>query len=69
MTGYEVVSFDGLSKLGISWGRTHVDREEKAGRFPKSFKLSASPSSRSGRRVWWLHEIIEWLKSKAARNI
>jgi predicted DNA-binding transcriptional regulator AlpA len=69
MTGYEVVGFDGLGKLGVLWCRTHIDREEKAGRFPKSFKLSASPLSRGGRRVWWLHEIIEWLKSKAARNV
>jgi predicted DNA-binding transcriptional regulator AlpA len=67
MTGYEVVGYDGLAKLGINWSRTHVKREEREGRFPKSFKLSASASSRGGRRVWWLREIIEWLKSKAVR--
>ena len=67
MTGYEVVGFDGLEKLGIDWSRTHIDREEDAGRFPKSFKLPASATSRGGRRVWWLREVIEWLKSRADR--
>jgi hypothetical protein len=62
MSGNEVVSFKGLKDLGVPWSRTHIDREQKAGRFPVSFKLHPG---RGGRRLWWLHEIIEWLKSKA----
>jgi predicted DNA-binding transcriptional regulator AlpA len=66
MTGYEVVGFKGLKALGIDRSRTQIDRDEKDGKFPKSFKLSASVC-RGGRRVWWLREVIEWLKSRAAR--
>lgn len=65
MTGYEVVDFVGLQALGVSWKRTHIDRQEKAGKFPKSFKLSDEPKAR---RVWWLHEIIDWLKRRAAKR-
>ena len=67
MTGYEVVDFSGLVALGITYCRAQIDRLEEAGDFPKSFKLSKCPSSRGGRRVWWLKDIIEWLKSKATR--
>jgi predicted DNA-binding transcriptional regulator AlpA len=62
MTGYEVVSYAGLLALGITYCRSHIDRLEKANDFPKSFKLS---KSRGGRRMWWLHEVIAWLKSNS----
>jgi predicted DNA-binding transcriptional regulator AlpA len=59
----DVVTFKGLQAL-VPWSRTQVDREQKAGRFPESFKLHPG---RGGRRVWFRQQIIEWLKSKAAR--
>jgi predicted DNA-binding transcriptional regulator AlpA len=62
MTGYEVVSFKGLWELGIKYSRSQIDRLEKEYKtFPASFKLHASPK---GRRVWWLKDVIAWLKSK-----
>jgi hypothetical protein len=62
MSGNEVVSYKGLAALGITYCRSHIDRLEFANDFPASFKLH---KSRGGRRVWWLHEVIAWLKSKA----
>jgi predicted DNA-binding transcriptional regulator AlpA len=66
MTGYEVVSFAGLLALGITYSRSHIDRLERDGDFPKSFKLDKA-KSRGARRVWWLSEVIEWLKARAGR--
>jgi predicted DNA-binding transcriptional regulator AlpA len=57
------------SKLGIPYCRTHLDRLEDPEdpcydpTFPKSFKLGKGPGAR---RVYWLHEMIAWLKNKAA---
>jgi predicted DNA-binding transcriptional regulator AlpA len=65
MTGYEVVNFRGLKAIGIPYSRTHVRRMEKNGGFPRAFKLG---DHRNSPFVWWLHEIIEWLKAKAARR-
>jgi hypothetical protein len=63
MTGKEVVNFAGLKALGIPYCRTTIcDRKEPAGLFPKSFKLL---EHRNSPRVWWLHEVIEWLEAKA----
>jgi predicted DNA-binding transcriptional regulator AlpA len=64
MTDYDVVDLKGLQALGLKRSRTQIDRDEKAGRFPASFKLHPG---RGGRRLWWLKEIIEWLKSKSGR--
>jgi predicted DNA-binding transcriptional regulator AlpA len=65
MTGYEVVDFRGLRALGVPYSRSHIDRleERKRDPFPKSFKLG---EGRGARRVWWLREIIEWLKRQAS---
>jgi predicted DNA-binding transcriptional regulator AlpA len=68
MTGKEIVNFEGLKALGIPYRRTHIDRLENPDDpcydpdFPNSFKLG---KGRGGRRVWWLHEVIAWLESKA----
>jgi predicted DNA-binding transcriptional regulator AlpA len=49
MTGLELVSFNDLKpKLGIKYSRTHIDRKEKAGTFPRSFKLGDGRYSRRG---------------------
>jgi hypothetical protein len=63
MSEHEVVSFNGLWELGVRYSRTHLDRMEKLYKtFPESFKLHPS---KGGRRVWWLRDIVAWLKSKA----
>ena len=72
MTDKEVVSFKDLkSRFGISYCRTHIDRLEDPDEpcydptFAKSFKLGPG---RMARRVWWVHEIVAWLESKAASS-
>jgi predicted DNA-binding transcriptional regulator AlpA len=65
MTGKAVVTFKRLlSQHGVPFSRTHIDRLEKAKppKFPKSFKLN---DFRGSPRVWWEHEIIEWLEARA----
>ncbi|MEY9634693.1 putative DNA-binding transcriptional regulator AlpA [Bradyrhizobium sp. USDA 4011] len=60
MSGKSVVTFKRLrSDFGIPYSRTHLDRLEKAKRFPQSFKLSPY---RGSPRVWWVIEVIEYLE-------
>jgi predicted DNA-binding transcriptional regulator AlpA len=61
MTGKETITFKGL-KAFVPYSRTHLDRMEKDGRFPKSFKLS---DHRGSPRVWWLREVFEFLENRA----
>ena len=63
-TGYEVVDRKGLKALGIRYCPTHITRLEEAGSFPRSFKLEDFHNSP---RVWWLADVIEWLKARAGR--
>jgi len=42
----------------VLYCRAHVDRLEKAGKFPKRVRLG------QGRVGWWEHEVDEWLLSK-----
>jgi hypothetical protein len=63
MTGKSVVTFKRLKpEFGIGWSRTHLDRLEDARKFPLSFKLE---DHRNSPRVWWSHELIEYLESRA----
>lgn len=57
------VRFGDLKSLfGIPWSRMHVDREEKAGRFPKRVQLG--PNS-----VAWLEdEVIAWQAERIAQR-
>jgi predicted DNA-binding transcriptional regulator AlpA len=58
-----VVSFKRLkSDYGVVYSRTHLDRMEKLRKFPSSFKLS---DHRNSPRVYWAHEIAEWLEGRA----
>jgi len=56
-----IVDWKGLKGLGWPYSRTHTWRLMKAGKFPKSFKLADFPNSHP---VWWLREIIAFLKSR-----
>jgi prophage regulatory protein len=55
-----IVRFRELSeRKGITWSRSHVDREEKAGRFPQRVKIG--PNS-----IGWVEEEIDqWLAERA----
>ncbi len=66
MSAKVMVSFKQLKPmLGIDYSRTHIDRKEKDGTFPKSFKLSGG---RGSRRMWFLVEVVEWIEMLAARR-
>jgi predicted DNA-binding transcriptional regulator AlpA len=63
MSAKVLVSFKQLKPmLGIDYSRTHIDRKEKAGTFPKSFKLG---DSRYSKRVWFLVEVVTWIEDRA----
>lgn len=66
MSARMLVSFEDLNeKLGIGYSRTEIDRKEKSGKFPKSFKLA---EGRGARRVWYLSEVIQWIEMRARRS-
>ncbi|WP_448044372.1 helix-turn-helix transcriptional regulator [Bradyrhizobium liaoningense] len=48
-----------LYKMGIRYSRQHLDRLEKAGKFPRRIKLTPN-----GRVIWLASEIHEWLKDR-----
>jgi predicted DNA-binding transcriptional regulator AlpA len=63
MSSKAVVTFKRLSKdFGIPYSRTHLKRLMLSGKFPFGFKLN---DFRGSPLVWWEHEIIEWLESRA----
>lgn len=64
MTEHEVCTYRDLRvRFGIPYSRTHIDRLEKRGKFPMSFKLGRG---RGARRVWWVQKVVEWLQNAAA---
>jgi prophage regulatory protein len=46
----------------VPYSKMHIDRLEKAGKFPKRIKLGA------GRIVWRQSEVLAWLESKCSDN-
>lgn len=46
----------------VLYSYAHIQRLEKAGRFPKRVKLSPYPRGRCG---YLEHEILAWLKERA----
>jgi predicted DNA-binding transcriptional regulator AlpA len=61
----QVVDWKGLKALGIPYSRAHIWRLMDSGDFPRAFKLG---KYRSSHPVWWLAEILEWLKAHASRK-
>jgi predicted DNA-binding transcriptional regulator AlpA len=51
-------------ELGVPYSRTHVDRLEAAGKWPKRFKLSEGGAFVG----WWRHEIVEHLTKIASQR-
>jgi predicted DNA-binding transcriptional regulator AlpA len=62
MEEVQVVDWKGLKALGIPYSRAHIWRMMKAGTFPQAFKLG---KHRNSHPVWWLKELIVWLKAHA----
>lgn len=52
-----------LYKLGIRYSRQHLDRLEKAGKFPRRIKLT--PNGRVG---WLASEIHAWIHERIRRS-
>lgn len=50
---------------GIRFSRTHLDRKEDEGSFPRSFKLG---KHRNSPRVYWAHEIDKYLEECAGAS-
>jgi predicted DNA-binding transcriptional regulator AlpA len=67
MSAKVMVSFKQLKPmLGIDYSRTHIDRIEKNGSFPKSFKLAGG---RGARRMWFLVEVVEWIEKRSETRL
>lgn len=58
-----------LTKKGVrqitTLSASHIDRLEKAGSFPHSFKLG---THRNSRRLWLKREVTDWLMSFRAKR-
>jgi predicted DNA-binding transcriptional regulator AlpA len=52
------------TELGVPYSRTHLDRLEAEGKWPRRFKLSEG----SNYFGWWRREIVEHLAKLAARR-
>src|SRR5262245_8361605 len=50
------------SEKGIDYHRSHVDRLERQGAFPKRVKLGSG--TRQGAVGWWEDEIDDWLERR-----
>jgi predicted DNA-binding transcriptional regulator AlpA len=60
---YRVIGYNDLEpQFGLKRSRTQIDRDEKDGGFPESFKLG---KGRRARRVWFRKDIIKWLEWRA----
>lgn len=55
----------GEAKLIHGLSDVHVRRLEKAGTFPKRFKLVAG-SGKYGAAGWWLSDILHYVEERAA---
>ena len=54
-----------LRDLGICICPTHIDRLERAGKFPKRIKLGAY---RESRVVWRFEEVVAWIEERASQT-
>jgi len=54
--------FEDLQSYGITWTRAHLDRLQKAGKFPKKIKIGANTA------VYLQSEIIAWVEARCAER-
>lgn len=59
----KVLAFSDLRQKGIPYGRDHLRRLTKAGKFPKPYQLSES------RIAWRESDIDEWLKTRPISRV
>lgn len=55
----KLVRYEELApKYGITWSRVHLDRLQKAGRFPHKVKIGANTAA------YLESEILEWIEAR-----
>ena len=54
--------YEDLKSLGIGWSRVHLDRLQRAGKFPKKVKLSENTA------VYVTSEIEAWIEARCAER-
>lgn len=59
----QLVSFDELKAMGISFSTQHLNRLIKAGEFPKAIKLGPA---RNSRKAWLKSDIEAWISDRVA---
>lgn len=52
------VRYEDLAQYGITWSRVHLDRLQKAGKFPRKIKIGANTAA------YLEQEIESWIKSR-----
>ena len=60
--GSRVVVYEQLASMGIIYSRVHIDRLERAGKFPRHINLSVN------RIAWAMPEIESWLAGRVAER-
>ncbi|NTG94242.1 helix-turn-helix transcriptional regulator [Rhizobium rhizogenes] len=56
-----LVSFDDLKQMGVSYSAQHLNRLIRDGAFPRPIKLGPS---RNSRKAWLKADIDAWIKSR-----
>jgi prophage regulatory protein len=62
VTDQRVVVLEQLPSLGVYYSRVHLDRLEKAGRFPRHVQIGP------GRIGWLQHEVEAWVAGFIGRR-
>lgn len=52
--------YEDLNKYGITWSRVHLDRLQRAGKFPKKIKIGANTAA------YLESEIEAWIEARCA---
>jgi prophage regulatory protein len=56
------LGYEDLRSYGIRWSRVHIDRLQKAGRFPTKIKIGANTAA------YLESEIVAWLEARCAER-
>ena len=59
----QLVSFDELKAMGISFSTQHLNRLIRSGHFPKAIKLGPA---RNSRKAWLKSDIEAWISDRVA---
>ena len=61
----QLVSFEELKAMGISFSTQHLNRLIKAGEFPRAIKLGPA---RNSRKAWLKTDIDAWISDRIAQR-